>query len=165
MRKKTRTIIALTISWELFLTKEKKEAKLYYISIQALAHARKPIVQGSVEGTLRPMGWDYKEDWEGKTDIKGFSSVRAALQDEWYRCTALRRDWTRKRCIEAWIRKKSPLSVFKLRTNCAPKVREEIWLTDIHIKRNRRSSSSRARNGSRSSIFFLFPYRERCLRL
>lgn len=93
------------------------------------------------------MGWDYKEDWEGKTDIKGFSSVRAALQDEWYRCTALRRDWTRKRCIEAWIRKKSPLSVFKLRTNCAPKVREEIWLTDIHIKRNRRSSSSRARNG------------------
>jgi hypothetical protein len=30
MRKKTRTIIALTISWELFLTKEKKEANLYF---------------------------------------------------------------------------------------------------------------------------------------
>ena len=30
MRKKTRTIIAFTISWELFMTKEKKEAKLYF---------------------------------------------------------------------------------------------------------------------------------------
>jgi hypothetical protein len=32
MRKKTRTIIAFTISWELFLTKEKR--KQSYISIQ-----------------------------------------------------------------------------------------------------------------------------------
>jgi len=30
MRKKTRTIIALSISWELFQTKEIKEVKLYF---------------------------------------------------------------------------------------------------------------------------------------
>jgi len=40
------------------MTKEKKEAKLYFDPSPrfGLAHARKPIVQGSVEGTLRPMG-------------------------------------------------------------------------------------------------------------
>jgi hypothetical protein len=48
MRKKTRTIIAFTISLELFLTKE--EAKLYFdSSLRFGSHARKPIVQGSIQ--------------------------------------------------------------------------------------------------------------------
>lgn len=163
MRKKTRTIIAFTISWELFLTKEKKEAKLYFDPSPRFGS--RPETYSTRVGGGGPWDlWDEKEDWEGKTDIKGFSSVRAYIGSS--------RRMVSMHCSQARLNTKKVHQgvnkeevTFVVRTNCAPKVREEIWLTDIHIKRNRRSSSSRARNGSRSSIFFLFPYRERCLRL